>query len=98
MLRRKLFVKSLMAPALLAVAGVSACTVQRMQPVAASQGAVLDDHLAHMTPDELRGPMASPEAAIDMAQQGHAGLPASASTAAARIAATPRHADRTSVV
>ena len=93
MLRRKVFLKSLLAPAMFAGAGVSACTVQRMQPVAARQGAVLDEHLAHMTPEQLRGPMASPEAAVDMAQQGHAGLPASASTAAARIAATPRHAE-----
>lgn len=91
MVRRKFFVKSLMAPAMLAAAGATACTVQRMQPMAASQSAVLDDHMAHMTAEELHGPMV-PET-VDWAQQGHEGLPASANTAEARIKASPRHAE-----
>jgi len=93
MVQRKQLAKSLILPALLAAAGVSACTVQRMQPPVANQGAVVDDHLAHMTAEELRGPMAAPEAVIDMAQQGHTGLPASNATAQARLKASPRHSE-----
>lgn len=79
--------------ALLVTAGVSACTVQRMPaPVASSQDAVLDDHMAHMTPEMMHGPMASDEP-IDMSQQGHDGLPASNATAAARLKASPRHGE-----
>ncbi|MGV3707330.1 MAG: dienelactone hydrolase family protein [Gemmatimonas sp.] len=94
MLRRKLSVKSLMAPAILTAAGISACTVQRMQPpvAAANQSAVVDDHMAHMNPEDLHGPMVSDEV-IDYSQQGHTGLPASAATAAARLKASPRHAE-----
>lgn len=93
MLQRKQFVKSLMLPALLTAAGVSACTVQRMQPAVASSGTVVDDHMAHMTAEELRGPMAAPDEVIDMAQQGHAGLPASTSTAPARLKASGLHSE-----
>lgn len=94
MLHRKHVAKSLLAPTLLAAAAISACTVQRMQPpVAQATGTVVDDHMAHMTTEELHGPMAAPEAEIDMSQQGHAGLPASASTAEARLKASPRHAE-----
>ena len=91
MVRRKLFVKSLMAPAMLAVAGVSACTVQRMQPVAAGQSAVVDDHMAHMAPEDVHGPMVAEP--IDWVQQGHEGLPASNATAAARLKASGRHGE-----
>ncbi|MEO7363162.1 MAG: dienelactone hydrolase family protein [Gemmatimonadaceae bacterium] len=94
MLRRKLFVKSLMAPAIASVVGISACTVQRMQPpvAASNQGAVLDDHMSHMTPEEIHGPMV-PDGPIDMSQQGHEGLPASNATATARLKASPRHGE-----
>jgi len=91
MLRRKLLVKSLMAPAILTAVGVSACTVQRMQPMAAS-ATVVDDHMSHMTAEELHGPMVA-EGPADMNQQGHEGLPASAVTAAARLKASPRHGE-----
>ncbi|MEP6766810.1 MAG: dienelactone hydrolase family protein, partial [Gemmatimonadaceae bacterium] len=76
------------------LATVTACTVQRMQPPVASsaQPAVLDDHMSHMTPEELHGPMVS-DAEIDWTQQGHAGLPASNNTAAARLKASPRHSE-----
>lgn len=93
MLQRKLVVKAMLLPAMLTAAGVSACTVQRMQPSVASQGTGADDHMAHMTGEEIRGPMAATDAPIDMSQQGHAGLPASNSTAAARLAASPRHSE-----
>ena len=94
MLRRKFSVKSLMAPAILTAVGVSACTVQRMQPPVASanQAAVLDDHMAHMTAEEMHGPMVS-DAPVDINQQGHEGLPATAATAAARLKASPRHGE-----
>lgn len=93
MLRRKLFVKSLMAPAILAVAGVSACTVQRMQPpVAGGNTAVADDHIAHMSAEDLHGPMVA-EGPVDINQQGHEGLPASTATAEARLKASPRHGE-----
>ncbi|MEP6778350.1 MAG: dienelactone hydrolase family protein, partial [Gemmatimonadaceae bacterium] len=86
--RKKVFVASI------ALATASACTVQRMQPPVASSGqeAVLDDHMSHMTAEELHGPMVS-DAQIDWTQQGHAGLPASNSTAAARLKASPRHSE-----
>lgn len=93
MLRRKVVVKSLLAPVIVAAAGISACTVQRMQPpVAANTGVVVDDHMSHMTAEELHGPMV-PENPVDMNQQGHEGLPASAVTAPARLKASPRHAE-----
>ncbi|MEP6836347.1 MAG: dienelactone hydrolase family protein [Gemmatimonas sp.] len=92
MLRRKHFVKSLLAPAILTAVGVSACTVQRMQPVAAASATVVDDHMAHMTAEELHGPMVG-EGPVDVTQQGHEGLPASAATAAARLKASPRHGE-----
>jgi carboxymethylenebutenolidase len=93
MLQRRLVVRALLLPAMLTAAGVSACTVQRMQPPVTGQGTVVDDHMAHMTAEELRGPMAAPEAVIDMSQQGHEGLPASNNTSAARLKASPRHAE-----
>jgi carboxymethylenebutenolidase len=62
----------------------AACTVQR-QP-APSRSA--DDHLAMMSAADLAAPAVSPSQA-----QGHAGLPASANTAAARLEASPRHAE-----
>lgn len=99
MLRRQVFVKALLAPAIVAAAGISACTVQRMQPPVASakqdalkQDAVLEDHMAHMTPEEVHGPMVA-ESEIDIRQQGHDGLPASNATAAARLKASPRHGE-----
>jgi carboxymethylenebutenolidase len=51
-----------------------------------------DEHMAHMSAGDLATPAAT-EAAAASAGQGHAGLPASANSAAARIAASPRHAE-----
>ena len=65
----------------------SACTLQRVQSTSSS---VVDDHMAHMSAADMRAPVISHSSP---AQQGTAGLPASASTAAARIAASPRHAE-----
>ena len=48
----------------------------------------LDDHMAHMSSSD----MAAPRAAA-AGNQGTAGLPASNNNAAARLAATPRHAE-----
>jgi carboxymethylenebutenolidase len=47
-----------------------------------------DEHMAHMSAGDLATP-----ATAASSSQGHAGLPASASTAAARLAASPRHSE-----
>ncbi len=48
----------------------------------------LDDHMAHMSPTDMAAP-----GAARSGNQGTAGLPASNNNAAARLAATPRHAE-----
>jgi carboxymethylenebutenolidase len=48
-----------------------------------------DDHMAHMAAGDLAMPVPSNPNNL----QGHAGIPASANTAAARLAASPRHAE-----
>src|ERR1043166_1997524 len=48
----------------------------------------VDDHMAHMSAADMNGSTASPRAS-----QGTGGLPASNDPAAARLAATPRHAE-----
>lgn len=67
---------------------LSACTVQKWQPARAS---ATDDHLSHMQSADLRlnsgAPRTGPSA------QGMPGIPASAATAAARLAASPRHGE-----
>jgi carboxymethylenebutenolidase len=69
----------------------SACTFQRWQP---SKAASLDDHTAHMSAADMQMPMSSSNGVgAQGGAQGTAGLPASANTAAARIAASPRHAE-----
>ena len=65
----------------------TACTFQRWQP---SKAAALDEHMAHMSATDMNVPAAS---STGGGAQGTAGLPASASTAAARLAASPRHAE-----
>ena len=87
MLRRNHFVVALTAAAV-----TTACTVQRMPAPVASQAVVVDDHMAHMTAEEMHGPYV-PDGPIDMSQQGHEGLPASNLTAAARLKASPRHGE-----
>jgi len=66
----------------------AACTVQR-QPGAMRSA---DDHTAMMAAADRAAPGANPARAQGGAQ-GHAGLPASANAAAARLAASPRHAE-----
>src|SRR3954467_941649 len=71
-----------------AAALVSACSLQRVPPQSASQSAVMDDHMAHMSAADMRLPTIVPSR-----QQGDAKLPPSANTAAARVKASPRHAE-----
>jgi carboxymethylenebutenolidase len=68
---------------------LSACTLQRWQPTKASS---LDDHMMHMSAADMRAPVALFTTASGN-PQGIAGLPASNNAAAARIAASPRHAE-----
>ena len=65
----------------------SACTLQHRAPARAA--AATDDHVAMMSEGEMAAPLVTRRAD----QQGVPGLPPSASTAAARIAASPRHAE-----
>lgn len=51
-----------------------------------------DDHQAMMSAADREAPGVNP-AVTPVGAQGHAGLPASANTAAARLAASPRHAE-----
>jgi carboxymethylenebutenolidase len=70
-----------LAPLALALLA-SACRMQQQSP------AVVDDHMSHMSAADMKAP-----AAGSMGNQGMAGLPASANTAPARIAASPRHSE-----
>jgi carboxymethylenebutenolidase len=70
----------------LAAIFLSACTLQRWQP---AQSAAMDDHMAHMSTADIRAPGFSSSST----SQGIAGLPASNNSAAARLAASPRHAE-----
>lgn len=72
----------------LAAVGLSACTIQRWQP---SQPVAADDHMAHMAMADMAAPNASPRAGGFA--QGTPGLPPSATTAKARIEASPRHGE-----
>lgn len=65
---------------------VSACSIQRGQPSAK------DDHIAHMSAADMAPPRAMSGGDVSLSQ-GTPGLPASNSTAAARLAASPRHAE-----
>lgn len=80
-----------MSRGLLVVASVivSACTVQRWQPVSS---AALDDHLSHMSAADMRAPQMIHDARSG-AMQGTPGLPPSALSAEARLKASPRHAE-----
>jgi carboxymethylenebutenolidase len=73
----------------LAAIFLSACTLQRWQP---QKAASLDDHMMHMSAAEMRAPSVSLLTASGN-PQGIAGLPASNNAAAARLAASPRHAE-----
>ena len=65
----------------------SACSIQRAETYPAS---AMDGHTAHMSAADLRAPIVTAAAAT---QQGTPGIPASATTAAARLAASPRHSE-----
>lgn len=67
---------------------LAACTVQRT----ARPGPSPDDHTAHMSAADLAAPRAGMLPA-ESRQQGTPGLPASNLTAAARLAASPRHGE-----
>lgn len=54
------------------------------------QSAPADDHMAHMDAADMVMP---PAGATATASQGHPGLPASGNSAAARLAASPRHGE-----
>jgi carboxymethylenebutenolidase len=64
------------------------CVACNYQSVRTSGSASSDDHSSHMSTSDLRAPEARA-----IAGQGTAGIPASASTAAARVAASPRHGE-----
>jgi carboxymethylenebutenolidase len=68
--------------AVLALA-LTACGLQRTQVSSA-----VDEHAAHMNAADLRVPALTPSTS-----QGTAGIPASANSAAARVAASPRHGE-----
>ncbi|MDB4889420.1 MAG: dienelactone hydrolase [Gemmatimonadetes bacterium] len=65
---------------------VSACSIQRGQPSAK------DDHISHMSAADVALPRAMSGGEVSLSQ-GTPGLPASNSTAAARLSASPRHAE-----
>lgn len=71
---------------------LGACTLQRSTPALSSSAAGMDEHTAHMSAADRAAPAPS-RSSGDATQQGTAGLPASAATAAARLAATPRHGE-----
>jgi carboxymethylenebutenolidase len=66
--------------------GTVSCSLQRV-PVAKSSG--MDEHAAHMNPADLVAPATAPV----RLSQGTPGIPASANSAPARLAASPRHGE-----
>jgi carboxymethylenebutenolidase len=79
---------SVSVPVLSVVVLAAACTIQRQPSTMRSA----DDHLSMMSHADMASPAVNP-AQAQGGDQGHAGLPASANAAAARIAASPRHAE-----
>lgn len=67
---------------------LTACTIQRWQ---AAPVVVVDDHSAHMMTSDLRMSPSTPRGGAQA--QGVVGLPASSTTVAARLAASPRHGE-----
>jgi carboxymethylenebutenolidase len=78
----------------IAVASILAagCTMQHHYASSQSSAAVVDDHMAHMSPADMSAPMA-PRSSATSTFQGDTKLPPSANTAAARLKASPRHAE-----
>jgi carboxymethylenebutenolidase len=66
--------------------GTVSCSLQRV-PIANSSG--MDDHASHMNPADLVAPAPAPLSR----SQGTPGIPASNSSVAARLAASPRHGE-----
>jgi carboxymethylenebutenolidase len=66
---------------------VSACSIQRGQPPSSK-----DEHISHMSAADMSSPRTASAGEVSLSQ-GTPGLPASNSTAAARLAASPRHAE-----
>lgn len=75
-------------PLLIGALLLSACTFQRWQP---TQAVVHDDHMAHMMAADIQLGVVVPRTGPNA--QGTPGLPASDASAAARIAASPRHGE-----
>lgn len=81
----------------LALLAVSACTLQRTAPVV--QTAALDDHSAHMRAEDREAPMSMdgmanmPGMSATGMSQGDPSMVPSNATAAARLAASPRHGE-----
>lgn len=76
----------------LAIAAFAAvgCTVQHVSSTQSMQTMDMNDHMAHMNPADLRAPAVP---ASKSTFQGDLKLPPSAQTAAARLAASPRHGE-----
>ena len=75
--------------AIATVAFLSACSVQPWKP---SRTTGMDEHMAHMSAADMRTPNLIPQGQRPD-WQGIPGLPASNNAAAARIKASPRHAE-----
>ncbi|MEO8624353.1 MAG: dienelactone hydrolase family protein [bacterium] len=80
-------ITSTLRPAVALVLFASACTIQQQPPMRATS---VDDHLSHMSAGDVSVPHSTTSGVTD---QGTAGLPPSNNTAAARLAASPRHAE-----
>lgn len=81
------------AAATLAASLLSACTLQRSQPGAdqsLKSAASADEHMSHMSAGDLAAPSRASAASF---LQDRPGLPASNNAAAARVKASPRHAE-----
>ncbi len=74
---------------------LSGCTLQRAQPAgttSALQTSPVDDHMGHMSAADKTAPLIFVNGALQ-APTGTPGIPASNATAAARLAASPRHSE-----
>ena len=67
---------------------LAACSVQQWRP---SRSPAMDDHMSHMSVADIRSTASTSNHSADW--QGVPGLPASNTAAAARIQASPRHAE-----
>jgi carboxymethylenebutenolidase len=72
----------------LVLLGLSNCGLQHKQ---SSSSSAVDEHAAHMSAADLRAPVISQP--VTGTSQGTPGIPASANSAPARVAASPRHGE-----